>query len=110
MNKQSVHGTTEQHGGHGSLKSYVISFVLSLVFTIIPILALENGWLDSDKRLIIYLGAALFQFIVQLFFFMHLKEEDKPRYNLMSLLLGLFIVFLIVIGSIWIMMYNMVAL
>jgi cytochrome o ubiquinol oxidase operon protein cyoD len=40
---------------------------------------------------------------------MHLREEGKPRYNLMALILGLIIVLTIVIGSIWIMTYNMVA-
>jgi len=41
---------------------------------------------------------------------MHLREEDKPRYNLLTLILGLIILLVIVVGSMWIMMYNMVAI
>ncbi|MGG1660020.1 cytochrome o ubiquinol oxidase subunit IV [Brevibacillus sp. NRS-1366] len=111
MGKQSVHGMTKHHGNsHGSLKSYVIGFLLSLVLTIIPIVVLTNNWLEGNGSTIVFLVTAVLQFIIQLVYFMHLREEDKPRYNLMSLILGIFIVLLIVIGSIWIMMYNMVAL
>ncbi|GEB33403.1 MULTISPECIES: cytochrome o ubiquinol oxidase subunit IV [Brevibacillus] len=95
---------------HGSLKSYVTGFICSIVLTIIPIVVLVNNWLEGLGSTIVFLAAALLQFIVQLVFFMHLKDEEKPRYNLMSLLLGIFIVLLIVVGSIWIMMYNMVAI
>jgi cytochrome o ubiquinol oxidase subunit IV len=95
---------------HGSLKSYVTGFICSIVLTIIPIVVLVNNWLEGLGSTIVFLAAALLQFIVQLVFFMHLRDEEKPRYNLMSLLLGIFIVLLIVVGSIWIMMYNMVAI
>nr|WP_217365290.1 MULTISPECIES: cytochrome C oxidase subunit IV family protein [Brevibacillus] len=92
------------------MKSYVTGFICSIVLTIIPIVVLVNNWLEGLGSTIVFLAAALLQFIVQLVFFMHLKDEEKPRYNLMSLLLGIFIVLLIVVGSIWIMMYNMVAI
>lgn len=111
MAKQSAHDLTKQHGeSHGSLKSYLTGFLFSLVLTIIPIVVLANNWLEGKGSTIVFLVTAVLQFIVQLVFFMHLREEEKPRYNLMSLILGLFIVLLIVFGSIWIMMYNMVAL
>jgi cytochrome o ubiquinol oxidase operon protein cyoD len=111
MVKQPVNEMTEHHGeSHGSLKSYVIGFLFSIVLTIIPIVVLMNDWFEGNGNTMIFLVAATLQFIVQLVFFMHLREEEKPRYNLMSLLLGIFIVLLIVLGSIWIMMYNMVAL
>jgi len=111
MGKQHVSDVTKHAGeSHGSLKSYVTGFVFSLLLTIIPIMVLENNWLDGRGITIVFLVTAVLQFIIQLVFFMHLREEEKPRYNLMSLILGIFIVLLIVIGSIWIMMYNMVAL
>ncbi|GED70369.1 cytochrome o ubiquinol oxidase subunit IV [Brevibacillus reuszeri] len=111
MGKQHISDMTKHDGeSHGSLKSYVTGFVFSLVLTIIPIMVLANNWLEGRGITIVFLVTAVLQFIVQLFYFMHLRDEEKPRYNLMSLILGIFIVLLIVIGSIWIMMYNMVAL
>ena len=48
-------------------------------------------------------GLALIQAIVQLFFFLHLGQEAKPRWQLFIFLFMLFIMLIIVIGSIWIM-------
>jgi len=101
-----IHESHEAHESHGSLKSYVIGFVLSLVLTAIPLLVVLNDWLEGTPARAVLFGAAILQFLVQLIFFMHLREEKKPRYNLMALLLGLIILVLIVGGSIWIMTYN----
>lgn len=91
------------------LHSYVTGFILSIVLTIIPLLVVMNHLLEGTAALFVLMGSAVMQFVVQLLFFMHLREEERPRYNLMVLILGLFIVFLIVAGSIWIMMHNQVA-
>ncbi|CAI6081749.1 cytochrome o ubiquinol oxidase subunit IV [Cohnella sp. JJ-181] len=108
------HDTHAPHGGdahesHGSMKSYVLGFVLSLVLTAIPLILVLNDIVTGNAADVVLLVTAVLQFVVQLFFFMHLKEEKKPRYNLMVLLLGLVIVLTIVAGSIWIMKYNMVS-
>jgi cytochrome o ubiquinol oxidase operon protein cyoD len=112
MAQHSAHspqGTHDSHETHGSLKSYVIGFVMSLVLTAIPLVVVLNDMLEGKAGMILLLGTAVLQFLVQLVYFMHLKEEGKPRYNLMALILGLFIVLVIVAGSIWIMTYNKVA-
>ncbi|MFC4599779.1 cytochrome o ubiquinol oxidase subunit IV [Cohnella hongkongensis] len=114
MAQQLNHDThaADEHGAHeshGSLKSYVIGFVLSLVLTIIPLVIVLNDVLEGAAAKVVLLGAAILQFVVQLVYFMHLKQEGKPRYNLMVLILGLIIVLTIVAGSIWIMTYNKVA-
>lgn len=102
-------GSSDSHAAHGSLKSYVIGFVMSLILTAIPLIVVLNDMLEGKAATFLLLGSAVLQFIVQLVYFMHLKEEDSPRYNLMALILGLFIVLTIVAGSIWIMTYNKVA-
>lgn len=103
----SAHSTEDNHG---SIKSYTIGFLLSLVLTVIPILIVKQQWLEGTSNTIVLMIAAVLQLAVQLLFFMHLREEKKPRYNLISLIFGLVILLLIVAGSMWIMMYNMVAL
>lgn len=105
-------GDGHGHGGthsHGSLKSYTIGFVLSIVLTIIPLVVVMNDMMSMTGATILILIMAALQFIVQLVFFMHIREEEKPRYNLMALLLGLVILVTIVAGSIWIMSMNVVA-
>ncbi|WP_256759227.1 cytochrome o ubiquinol oxidase subunit IV [Cohnella sp. WQ 127256] len=103
------HGAHDAHEAHGSLKSYVIGFILSLVLTAIPLIIVLNDMLEGTAATVVLLGFAILQFVVQLVYFMHLKEEGKPRYNLMVLILGLIIVLTIVAGSIWIMTFNKVA-
>ncbi|MFC5470311.1 cytochrome o ubiquinol oxidase subunit IV [Cohnella suwonensis] len=114
MAQHSAHGTHDAHDAHdnheahGSLKSYVIGFVLSLVLTAVSLIVVMNDVLTGTAAKVVILIAAVLQFVVQLFYFMHLKEEGKPRWNLMVLILGLIIVLTIVAGSIWIMTYNKV--
>lgn len=103
------HGEHGHAEAHGSLKSYVTGFVLSLILTAIPLAVVLNDWLEEKAAYAVLLGAAVLQFVVQLVFFMHLREEKKPRYNLMVLLLGITILIFIVGGSMWIMAYNQVA-
>jgi len=92
------------------MKSYTIGFVLSIILTIIPIVVVVNDLLSTTATVVTILIMAILQFVVQLVFFMHLKEEGNPRYNLVSLVLGLVIVVTVVVGSIWIMLNNSVVL
>jgi cytochrome o ubiquinol oxidase operon protein cyoD len=103
MAQHENHG---DHHNHGSLKSYVIGFILSIVLTIIPLVLVMNQMLEKTALVLTILVMAILQFVVQLFFFMHIREGEKPRYNVQTLVLGLVIVFTIIAGSIWIMMFN----
>ncbi|SDN74793.1 cytochrome o ubiquinol oxidase operon protein cyoD [Paenibacillus sp. yr247] len=101
-------GSHESHDAHGSLKSYIIGFALSIILTIIPLVAVMNHMLSKTGTLVLILAMAILQFAVQLFFFMHVKEGENARWNIMALLFGLVILLTIVAGSIWIMTYNQV--
>lgn len=102
----AAHG--DHNGSHGSLKSYTIGFVLSIVLTIIPIVVVMNDLMSKTATFVTILIAAVLQFAIQLIFFMHLREEDSPRFNLISLVFGLVIIVTVVVGSIWIMLNNSV--
>ncbi|MGG0937106.1 cytochrome o ubiquinol oxidase subunit IV [Brevibacillus centrosporus] len=91
---------------HGSLKSYVIGYILSIVLTIIPLVLVMNQMLGKTALVITIMVMAILQFFVQLYFFMHIREGEKPRYNVQALVLGIVIVLTIVAGSIWIMTFN----
>lgn len=58
----------------------------------------------------VILGAALVQLVVQLYFFLHIGEGEKPRWQLHSFWLTGVMILIVVVGSIWIMKnldYNM---
>lgn len=96
--------------GHGSVASYTIGFILSLVFTIIPYYIVTETTVGGWLLLAILMGFAVAQLLVQVIFFLHLGRESKPRWNLLAFLFMLLVVVIIVIGSLWIMdnlHYNM---
>ncbi|MBE1445256.1 cytochrome o ubiquinol/quinol oxidase subunit IV [Paenibacillus sp. OAS669] len=106
---RNVHSVHSRDEAHGSVQSYTMGFVMSLLLTAIPVAIVLGGWLTGITKAVVLMAAGTLQLIVQLWFFMHLRDEKKPRYQLISLLLGLVILIVIVAGSMWIMLYNMVA-
>lgn len=94
---------------HGSLKSYSIGYALSMLLTIFPIAAVVGDWFGRAATLAVILIAAVLQFLVQLIFFMHVREGEDSKWNIMALLCGAIILVLVVGGSIWIMSFNQVA-
>ncbi|MGG5254032.1 cytochrome o ubiquinol oxidase subunit IV [Neobacillus sp. SM06] len=94
------------HEQHGSIKAYLIGFILSIVLTIIPLVLVLEHLLSKTALVASILIAAALQFVIQLFFFMHIRDGEGPRYNAMALVLGLVFALTIIIGSIWIMTFN----
>lgn len=91
---------------HGSLRSYIIGFGLSIVLTLVAYILVANEMLSGRGLVAVIIGLALIQLFVQLFFFLHLGKEGRPRWNLTSLLFAALVVVIVVIGSLWIM-YNL---
>lgn len=91
---------------HGSIKSYLIGFLLSIILTLgsyfSVVYELLSGWLLLGTIAVL----AVIQSIVQLFLFLHLGSEEKPRWNLMTFLFMVSVIVIIVFGSVWIM-YNL---
>ncbi|MFZ2544980.1 MAG: cytochrome o ubiquinol oxidase subunit IV [Candidatus Saccharimonadales bacterium] len=77
---------------------YLISLVLTLTAYNLVVYQSVNQWL-----LVILLVLAVAQMIVQLVFFLHLGEEVKPRYKLVSFVFMSGILLIVVAGSLWIM-------
>jgi cytochrome o ubiquinol oxidase operon protein cyoD len=96
------------HEHTGSIKAYVTGFILSILLTIIPLALVLNHMMAKSALTFSILLCAVLQFVIQLFFFMHIREGEGPRYNVAALVLGIIFVLTIVIGSIWIMEFNSV--
>jgi cytochrome o ubiquinol oxidase operon protein cyoD len=94
------------HEHTGSIKAYIIGFILSIVLTIIPLVLVLEHVLAKSALVVSILLAAVLQFVIQLFFFMHVRDGEGPRYNVMALILGLVFVVTIVAGGMWIMSFN----
>jgi cytochrome o ubiquinol oxidase operon protein cyoD len=92
------------------LKSYVTGFLFSIVLTLVPYFLVSNHLLTGDVLVTFLIIFAFLQLIVQMLYFLHIKEESKPRLNLFLFLSFLSIIIIVVVASIWIMQhlnYNM---
>ena len=92
--------------GHGTLKSYIIGFILSIALTVIPYLIVVDHLLAGDAIVIAIVILGILQLLVQLVFFLHLSSAPDQRWNLMTFAFTVLILVIIVVGSLWIM-YNL---
>lgn len=98
-----AHPHSAAGASHGSVKSYVIGFLLSLVLTIIPFALVMKSGLPNDTLAMIVIGFALVQVVVQLVFFLHMNGSSTQRWNVMVFAFTVLIIAILVSGSIWIM-------
>lgn len=87
------------------LSQYIIGFILSIVLTIVAYVLVVNQLLGGSIVVIVIMLLALIQLIVQLFFFLHLAEEKKPRWNLIFFINTFGLILLVIVASIWIMQH-----
>lgn len=104
MSSNVIHGQLDTE--RGTFKSYAIGFVLSVILTVAAYLAATHHVLSGKALMAGLLVLAIVQFIVQLFFFLHIGRETKPRWRLLVLFMMIVVVLIVVLGSIWIM-YNL---
>jgi cytochrome o ubiquinol oxidase operon protein cyoD len=98
------------HAGHATTGTYTLGYIVSIALTLIAYLLVVQHALPRAEILTCISVFAVLQFVAQLYFFLHLGEEVKPRYRLYMLLFMIVIVLIIVLGSVWIMNnlnYNM---
>jgi cytochrome o ubiquinol oxidase operon protein cyoD len=103
MSSKVVTATVADDKENGTFRSYVTGFILSVVFTISAYLLVRHHALDPRNLVILIVLLAMIQFIVQLIFFLHLGRESKPRWKLFVLIFMIFVVSILVFGSLWIM-------
>lgn len=88
---------------HGSLRSYVIGFIASLVLTLISFGLVVTKAIPRNHLIYTLIGLAIVQAVVQLIFFLHVGKEPKPRWETLVCLFMALVVLIIAIGSLWIM-------
>lgn len=96
--------------GHGTTKSYIIGFILSIIFTIIPYKLVVDHMLSGSNLVIAVVLFAIAQLFVQLVFFLHLSTKSDSRWNTLTFVFTVVVLLILVVGSLWIMWnlnYNM---
>lgn len=91
---------------HGSLSSYLIGLLCSLVLTSASFFLVFTKVISGVPLIFTIVTFALVQAILQLIFFLHLGQEAKPRWETMVCGFMILVLVIIVLGSLWIM-YNL---
>ncbi|HEY4501712.1 MAG TPA: cytochrome o ubiquinol oxidase subunit IV [Candidatus Paceibacterota bacterium] len=91
------------------VSGYIVGFLLSILLTLMAAgLALQYGksyepLMGPGVMYAMLVVLAVLQLLVQLYFFLHLGEEKKPRWNALALCFALMVVAILVGGTLWIM-------
>lgn len=99
MSKAPTHTAKE----HGTMTSYVVGFILSLIFTAIPYYMVVNKTASHDTLVIALLVFAVIQMLIQIIFFLHIGRGPKPLYNVAFYGATVVAILVVVCGSIFIM-------
>lgn len=84
----------------------LVGYGLSIVLTVIAFAAVLDHFLPAGALIVLVLALAGLQAVVQLGFFMHLRESVGPVWHVLTLALGIGVALGIVICSIWIMTFR----
>lgn len=88
---------------HPTNQSHWIGLGLSIIFTIIPFYVVEYNFFQKNVSLIIIILCAITQIYVHLTFFLHLGHALNQEWYIVSLIFTVFILLILILGSIWIM-------
>jgi cytochrome o ubiquinol oxidase operon protein cyoD len=91
-----------QPASHGSVKSYLAGFVLSVILTAIPFWMVMSGALPRATAAVGIVVFAIVQILVHLKFFLHLDFTKEGRINTLSFIFTALIIVMLVGLSIWI--------
>ena len=89
---------------HGSFKSYMIGFVLSVILTVIPFwLVMAKVFSDSTVTIAIVMILGAIQIVVHMIYFLHMDTKSEGGWNIMALIFTVVLVVIALSGSMWVM-------
>lgn len=86
-----------------TLLAYITGLILSFLLTLAAFVLVGKQLLSSTLLFIAVAVLALLQFFVQSIFFLRLNADPEGRWNLYPFIFAIFVVVVLVGGSLWIM-------
>jgi cytochrome o ubiquinol oxidase operon protein cyoD len=98
------HHGHDDHADHGSLKSYTIGFVLSVILTAIPFWLVMGKVFDkSSTTALVILAFAAVQIVVHMVYFLHMNSKAEGGWSMLALIFTVVLVVILLSGSLWVM-------
>ena len=89
--------------GHGTVKSYLIGFILSVVLTAIPFALTMMHVLPVATLIPVIVGVGVVQIVIHLIFFLHMNTSSAQYWNNAAFVFTVIIVGILIVGSMWVM-------
>ncbi|PYF80502.1 MULTISPECIES: cytochrome o ubiquinol oxidase subunit IV [Marinomonas] len=93
--------SSEAHS-HGSVKSYIIGFIWSVILTGIPFWMVMTEAFDKGPTYITIVVLAVIQIFVHLKYFLHLDFSEQGKLDTYSFIFSAVIIVMVVALSVWI--------
>ncbi|NJR78201.1 cytochrome o ubiquinol oxidase subunit IV [Sphingomonas corticis] len=105
-----AHGAAADHDGgapHGTRKSYLIGFALSVLLTAVPFaIVMADGIVGPQTAAGICMVFAVVQILVHMVYFLHMNTKSENGWTMMALIFTVIVVVIALTGSLWVM-YHM---
>jgi len=88
---------------HGSVTSYLVGFVLSVILTAIPFALVMSHAAPATILIPSVIGIGVIQIVVHLVCFLHMNTRSSQLWNNAAFAFAVIIVGILVVGSLWIM-------
>ncbi|ETI59831.1 MULTISPECIES: cytochrome o ubiquinol oxidase subunit IV [Marinomonas] len=93
--------SSEAHS-HGSVKSYLVGFIWSVILTGIPFWMVMTEAFDKGPTYITIVLLAIVQIFVHLKYFLHLDFSEQGKLDTYSFIFSAVIIVMVVALSVWI--------
>jgi cytochrome o ubiquinol oxidase operon protein cyoD len=98
------HGHGGHEASHGTFKSYMIGFVLSVILTIIPFwVVMAKVFTDPTVTIAVVMILGAIQIVVHMIYFLHMDTKSEGGWNMMALIFTITLVVIALSGSMWVM-------
>jgi cytochrome o ubiquinol oxidase operon protein cyoD len=101
---QHSHSAASNHdASHGSIKTYTIGFILSVILTLASFGVVMTGVVPHSMRLAFIVVLAVVQLLVQLVYFLHMGSAPDQRDNTAIFICTGLLIVIVIAGSLWVM-------
>ena len=99
------HSSDHNGASHGSVKSYMTGFVLSIILTVIPFAMVMSGSASHAAILGTILVTAVVQILVHLVYFLHMNGKIEGGWTMLSTIFTVVFVAIAIAGTLWVMFH-----